>query len=183
MSARRHDPLRLDVARLSSDGESLAGEWPLASFERLCVMQTAPQDWLLPPVAWRVRGERRPVSGEEPQTWLQIQARATIWFTCQRCMQPYRTEVVVDRAIRFVRGEDQAEALDAESEEDVLALPRELDLRALVEDELLLALPIVPRHEACPDAPPVPAASAPAPAQAQRPFEVLKALKPRAADG
>jgi uncharacterized protein len=183
MSARRHDPLRLDVAGLTADGETLPGEWPLASLERLCEMQTAPQDWLMPPVAWRVRGERRPVSGEQPQTWLHIRAQATIWLTCQRCLQPYRTELVVDRAIRFVRGEDLAEALDAESEEDVLALPRELDLRALVEDELLLALPIVPRHETCPDTPPALAASTPALAQAQHPFEILKALKTGAADG
>ena len=33
--------------------------------------------------------------------------------------------------------------------DDVLALGRSLDLRELVEDELLLALPIVPRHEVC----------------------------------
>lgn len=183
MSARRHDPLRLDVARLSADGATLAGDWPLASLERLCAMQTAPQDWLMPPLAWRVRGERRPVAGAQPQVWLHIGAEATIWLTCQRCLQPYRTELVVERAIRFVRGEDQAEALDAESEEDVLALPRELDLRALIEDELLLALPIVPRHETCPDAPPALAEAAAVRAQTQRPFEILQALKPRAADG
>lgn len=181
MSARRHDPLRLDVARLSADGDTLAGDWPLASLERLCAMQTAPQDWLMPPLGWRVRGERRPVAGQEPQVWLHIQAQAALWLTCQRCLQPYRTDVVVDRAVRFVRGEDQAEALDAESEEDVLALPRELDLRELVEDELLLALPIVPRHEACPEAPPALAESAAVAAQTQRPFAVLKALKPGAA--
>lgn len=160
----------------------MQGQWPLASLERLCGMQNAPQDWMLPPVSWRVRGERRLVAGEAPQTWLQIQAQATMWLTCQRCLQPYRTELVVDRAIRFVRGEDQAEALDAESEDDVLALPRSLDLRALVEDELLLAIPIVPRHDACPDAPPAQTeAQAPSP-PVQRPFAVLGALKSRVSD-
>lgn len=181
MSARRHDPLRLDVARLSAGGETLQGQWPIDSLERLCGMQAAPQDWLPPAVSWRVRGEQRNESGETPQTWLQVQARATIWLTCQRCLQPYRTELVVDRAIRFVPGEDRAEALDAECEEDVLALPRSLDLRALVEDELLLALPIVPRHEACPDATPAQAEAEP-PQPVQNPFAVLGALKARAPD-
>ena len=51
-------------------------------------------------------------------------------------------------ALRFVDGEAQAEALDADSEDDVLALAPALDLRTLVEDELLLAWPIVPRHDA-----------------------------------
>jgi uncharacterized metal-binding protein YceD (DUF177 family) len=49
----------------------------------------------------------------------------------------------------------------------------------------VLALPIVPRHEACPDAPLALAESAlpQAPPQMQHPFEVLKALKSRAVDG
>jgi len=33
----------------------------------------------------------------------------------------------------------------------VLAITRALDLRDLIEDELLLAMPIVPRHEVCPE--------------------------------
>ena len=47
--------------------------------------------------------------------------------------------------VAFVRGEDAAAELDAESDFDVLTLTRSLDLRELVEDELLLALPLVPR--------------------------------------
>ena len=39
---------------------------------------------------------------------------------------------------------------DEDSDEDVLALTPSLDLLPLVEDELILALPLVPRHEACP---------------------------------
>jgi uncharacterized protein len=92
-------------------------------------------------------------------------------------MQPMRTELVADRSIRFVPGEDQAEALDAESEDDVLALTRALDLRTLVEDELLLALPIVPRHDVCPDAALASAHAAPAPTPAENPFAALVALK------
>ena len=46
----------------------------------------------------------------------------------------------------------KAAALDDASEDDVLALSGELDVRELVEDELLLALPLVPRHDVCPGA-------------------------------
>ncbi len=52
-------------------------------------------------------------------------------------------------------GEEAAAALDAESDDDVLALESSLDLHALVEDELLLALPLVPRHDECPEPLPV----------------------------
>jgi uncharacterized protein len=60
------------------------------------------------------------------------------------------TEVSADRWFRFAADEATAAALDDESEEDVLVLSSEFDLLMLVEDELLMALPLVPRHETCP---------------------------------
>ena len=102
-------------------------------------------------------------------------------MACQRCLAPVSTPASVDRWIRFVTGEAQAEALDAESEDDVLALPRWLDLAELVEDELLLALPIVPRHETCPAPLPMPAQPVEDEEGEARPnpFAVLAQLKSR----
>ena len=60
----------------------------------------------------------------------------------------------------------------------MLVLSRQFDLRELVEDELLLTLPIVPKHEQCPallpSAAPGLAAEDVAPAH---PFAALAALK------
>ena len=56
----------------------------------------------------------------------------------------------VRRSIRFVHGADLAQQLDEEGEEDVLDSSAALDLRELIEDELILALPLVPRHDVCP---------------------------------
>jgi uncharacterized protein len=150
MGVRRIDPLRLDVAALARDGATLSGEWPMGDLARLQQSQSPPQDWMPPPVVWSVRGERRAVAGGAPETWLHLQAQVPVWLTCQRCLLPYRIELTADRPVRFVPGEERAEALDAEIDEDVLALTPALNLRTLVEDELLLALPIVPRHEVCP---------------------------------
>lgn len=58
--------------------------------------------------------------------------------------------MAVDHSIRFVKDEAAAAELDADSEDDVLALSRQFDLMGLIEDELIMALPIVPRHEHCP---------------------------------
>jgi uncharacterized protein len=61
--------------------------------------------------------------------------------------------------------------------------PRGLDLTALVEDELILALPLVPRHETCPQPLPgqvaTPSAGEPTdvPSATRRPFEALRALR------
>jgi uncharacterized protein len=84
----------------------------------------------------------------------------------------------IDRRFFFVPGEDAAADLDADSEDDVLALTPSLDLHALVEDELLLALPIVPRHDQCPVAVPLVFDDESAGAEAaDHPFAVLAALR------
>ncbi|MFG5406757.1 DUF177 domain-containing protein [Piscinibacter sakaiensis] len=102
-------------------------------------------------------------------------------LTCQRCLQAVEVDLAVARAFRFVADEDRAAAEDMDADEEVLATTRSLDLPALVEDELLLALPLVPRHDgACPQPlPQAAAASAQEEAPRQRPFEALAALKGR----
>ena len=156
MRSPRHDPLRLDVAAFAVGGGVLEGDWPGPSLERLADLQVPPQDVGQADVHWRAQGERRLKAGSEAELWLSLSVQAPVWLTCQRCLQPMALDLVLERRLRFVRGESQAEALDAESDDDVLALPRWLDLRELVEDELLLGLPLVPRHETCPQPLPVP---------------------------
>lgn len=177
---RPHDALRLDVQAFITDGQALAGCWPGAGLVRLAELQSPPQDAGLADVDWQVSGHRLPVAGSEAELWLQLQADTRVWLTCQRCLQPFAEPLAVDRRIRFVRGEAAAEALDAEIEDDVLALSKSLDLRELVEDELLLALPIVPRHDACPQPLPLPADSASPPEDVPdrpHPFAALQRLK------
>lgn len=156
MRAPRHDPLRLDLAAFAADGASLSGEWPGHTLARLADLQTPPQDTAPAPVTWHAQGERRAVAVGDPELWLTLQVQAPVWLTCQRCLQPMSVPLALDRRLRFVHGEAEAEALDAESEDDVLALARWMSLRELVEDELLLALPLVPRHGVCPQPLPVP---------------------------
>ena len=156
MRSPRHDPLRLDLAAFAADGGALEGDWPGPTLQRLADLQLPPQDLGQADVHWRVQGERQVKAGGEAELWLALSVRAAVWLSCQRCLQPLAVDLVLDRRLRFVQGESQAETLDAESDDDVLALPRWLDLRELVEDELLLGLPLVPRHETCPQPLPVP---------------------------
>ena len=132
-------------------------------------------------ITWQATGERASLGPAGRQAALHLVADVTVPLECQRCLQAVEVPLHIDRRLFFVEGEDAAAALDAESEQDVLALSRALDLPGLLEDELLLALPIVPRHEHCPQ--PLAAASAAAEVAnddaepAENPFAVLAALK------
>lgn len=149
MATRRPDPHRLDVAALAADGAQLDGQCAAQDLTRWREMQAPPQGKALPPVQWTVSGEQRQRGGEPLQTWLHLRIHALGWPTCQRCLQPFSTPVEIDRAFRFAASEGEAEALDADSDDDVLALTPAFDLVSLIEDELLLAWPLVPRHERC----------------------------------
>lgn len=177
-TSRPFDPLRLDVERFARDGAALAGEWPLGAMTRLaeaCHAEHPPQPQ--DAVAWQARGEIRRANGES-QTWLGLSLRTGMNLTCQRCLGAVRVPLAVDAKFRFVDGEAQAAALDADAEEDVLASTRSLDLRTLAEDELLLALPLVPRHDRCPT--PLPQSSSEPDGEAEpapNPFAALAGLK------
>lgn len=151
MRIRHFDPLHLDVEAFARSGAPLQGSWPLIQLERLCA-SAAPEQPVQPDdvLVWQIQGELRSVRGKEHEIWLHLRAQAEVSMTCQRCLKPVRFPLNVAQSIRFVEGEEAAEALDFECEDDVLAMSRSLNTQVLLEDELLLALPLVPRHERCP---------------------------------
>lgn len=175
MKERGPDPRALDVMALCKAAGTLQGQWPLAAMARLGESLCGASDGT---ATWQARGWLAPVLGGEAEVWLELQGSAEVPLECQRCLQPMSERLAVQRRFRFVRTEDEAARLDEESEDDVLALPARLDLQALLEDELILALPIVPRHGTCPLPLPLPTAEpleeeAPAP----NPFAALAALR------
>ena len=150
MTSRVFDPLSLDIAAFARQGGETSGMESIAALNRL--FDEAHAD--AKPVAseqveWQAKGETRSRRGGEPQIWLHLTCRTRLALICQRCLQPVDTEVHAQRSFQFVADEALAAEIDADSEEDVLALSRTLNLIELIEDELLLALPLVPRHPAC----------------------------------
>ena len=139
---------RLDVVAFAREGGTLQGHEALRQRTRL-LDETHGQGAELP-VQWEARGEAVAVTGGDPQIWLHLKASAVLPLTCQRCLAPVDVTLTVDRAFRFVADEATALAQDDESEEDLLAISRDFDLAELVEDELLMEMPAVPRHEVCP---------------------------------
>jgi len=178
MKERVFDPRKLDVAAFARDAASLHGEWPATSLQRLAeaaAAESPASQW--PAVTWSVEGETREVRGQA-QAWLHLKIGASVQLTCQRCLKAVGETLALERSIRFVKDENEAAELDVDSEEDVLALQRHLDLAELIEDELLLALPLVPRHETCPQPLPVPAEDDEVLEEKRpNPFAALAALK------
>jgi uncharacterized protein len=174
---RQFSARRLDVQAFAEDGEQLTGQGPLREFPRLSAEGQAHGGDR--PVAWSARGELHNPQHVQPQVWLYLTASTVLPLTCQRCLEPVDVPLAVDRSFRFVADEQTAAAQDDEAEEDLLAISRSFDLLELLEDELLMEVPVVPRHDVCPT--PVRLSAADPhfeeAAPAENPFAALKVLK------
>lgn len=146
------NPDRLDVRAFAQAGAELQADDPLTRFERLMAEAHADDGQpALGSVTWRAKGEMRAgASGGALAVWLHLQADTVVPLTCQRCLGPVDTPLKVDRWFRFVNDEATAEAEDDDCEEDLLALEPRPRLHDVLEDELLMELPLVPLHDTCP---------------------------------
>lgn len=174
---------RLDVAALALANGYLKGDDLLQKYERLKQESSRLEADLTKDeqIFWKATGELADSAGLKPQVWLHVTAHARLPQTCQRCLGEVSTVLDVERSYRFVADEATAEAQDDACEEDLLAISREFNLLALIEDELLMALPQVPLHDVCPVPPKMAAVDADFEAEGAtgrpNPFAVLGALK------
>jgi uncharacterized protein len=165
MSARL--PVQIDPIRLADEGVRLAGELPLSEFPRLREMVRAGSGE--EPVTIELNFERTVQGMRVMRGWLHTR----LSMTCQRCLE---TVVVVLEAKPFAEllrpgerstgGTDDAETLTVEGPQP---------LSGLVEDELLLVMPMVPMHDEgeC-AAPSAIGKVVPAPEKKPNPFLVLR---------
>jgi uncharacterized protein len=172
------DAQHLHIAAFAKGQGTHAGEERLSRFERLLEQSQGIGGETL--VSYSVQGDMRldAAGGEEP--WLHLSAHATVALVCQRCLGPVDQEISFERDFRFVASEALAEVEDEESEEDVLVVSKAFNLLELIEDELLMATPLVSKHEVCPTQVKLQAADpefAELPQEKPNPFAVLQQLK------
>lgn len=173
------DPRHLDIKAFAQAGAELQGQSSLAQWPRLLDEQMAGAQGQEHAVHWWLQGHMVPVIGGAARIGLTLQAEVDLPLQCQRCLGPVVERVETEREFVFVTDEATAEALDEDSEEDVLVISRDFDALSLVEDELILALPLVPRHEECPQDLPAQAADEAFEVASERPnpFAALATLK------
>lgn len=83
---------------------------------------------------------------------LRCTVEAAVEMQCQRCLQPVGVAVASDRLLYLAASEadaDRLEAALADEDIEVIVAGQNLDLAGVVEDEVLLSLPIVPMHADC----------------------------------
>jgi len=171
----------LDTTAFAKANAVIEGQDPLSAFERLAQEAQAPVEGMS--VSWYAEGEHVPETAGPGHLWLHVEADAQVPMICQRCLGVAHIALQVDRSFRFVKDEATAEAMDDEAEEDLLAASKEFNVRALIEDELLMELPLVPMHDACPEVMPMASTDEDfeaASTEKTNPFAVLAGLRKNA---
>jgi uncharacterized protein len=78
---------------------------------------------------------------------LVVEASGAAQLTCQRCLGAL--ELPIGLAVELELAESEQEIGAADDDVDRVLATKAMDVVALVEDEVLLALPMAPRHERC----------------------------------
>lgn len=167
--SQHRDPSRIisDPFRFAAEARSLEGVSAAANLLRLSdALATSVGE-----VAWRIEGAM--VDGAEgPEPRLRLEVAGELQLCCQRCLGSLAWPVKIGTQMHPVRSGQQIPEDELENDAvDAIELDGELDVSALVEDEILLALPIAPRHQVC-DAP-KPAGGA----SKESPFAALASLR------
>lgn len=175
MTSRPPHALALfDFARVEGELHSTV---PLSALPRLRELLEGDEG---APVEWTLRGFQRERTGLRPQAMVALRVRAELRLICQRCLQEM-TQVIEDAVdFRLVIDEPPMTLEELEAEDEALPAEDPVDVLELIEDQLILALPLVPMHAVCPQsqaAEQSPAQSESAPGEErQHPFANLRDL-------
>jgi uncharacterized protein len=153
----------IDGFEFAASGAHLHGAWPADAFPRVRGMLYDSQG----SVEYDLRGSRD-VHGRHG---LEMRIRGALRLACRRCLEPVSVAVEEDIRLWLARSQEEIDAMPLTAEgPDGIVASKEMAVRDLVEDELLLALPYAPRHVDCP------ANGARSPGARQSPFSGLRGM-------
>jgi uncharacterized protein len=129
----------LDPISFTAQGETLQGEGVPGDIQGLKNLLHSGEGWF----KYRISGDV--TYNHEPQLRIQLEGRLVL--TCQRCLEGMLFKLDGDNTLLMVRRESDLPALEDERiGVDVIVLPERLDVAQIVEEEILLALPLAPCH-------------------------------------
>tara|TARA_R110000850_G_scaffold277133_1_gene423303 strand:- start:80642 stop:81202 length:561 start_codon:yes stop_codon:yes gene_type:complete len=169
----------IDALGFARAGSFLQGQAPLGLFARMLEGQLVqPEAQRESFVNWTLEGENT-ASG---RYFLHVTAHAEPMLECQRCLRPFICKINVDNRVELVRtpAEQDSDDLDDDGIERIVGSKR-FSVLGFVEDELILAMPYVPKHHECPSDSGIQAdrsaSSQEQETRRQSPFSVLEQLK------
>jgi uncharacterized protein len=136
-----HQPV-IDGFEFASAGAMQQGRMPLSGFPRLQDQLASNEGEVEYEIQGALDGRGRP--------GLRLWIRGTLPLRCQRCLEPMHVEVAEEQllVLAATQAEIDADPVEAQAPDRVLA-GRQMAVRDLVEDQLILALPYAPRHARC----------------------------------
>ena len=96
---------------------------------------------------WQVKTHFADSPGSEPQQFLELALKGHIHLVCQSCLQDCGLDLAQESRFVMVASEDEADAFPMEDDQqEPLVASQHFDLLGLIEDEILLSMPLIPKH-------------------------------------
>ena len=175
-------PAQIEPFKWAEQGFTWSGTLPLSRFARIAREAVGSIDDQLINIDCKLS-----MDAYHRIVWLDGHVETKVPMECQRCLDPVEVPLVSDFHLALVDDESLIERLDEDADFIVLGesesttkgdylTPSTIDLLALLEDELLLLLPLSPKHDAC-ELKHQPAIQDIVEEKRDNPFDVLASLK------
>ncbi|BCL76017.1 hypothetical protein JHS3_17530 [Jeongeupia sp. HS-3] len=157
-------------AEFAREGGALEGVAQLADFPRLLDLLAESRGEVRWSIGSYVDRFERPT--------LTVKAEGELQLVCQRCMAPMAWPFEIDTVLTQFPTEEAADEAEAVDEAlDTVLIDPALDVLALIEEEILLAMPYAPLHVTCAAPGDTPVGNT-----KPNPFAVLAQMKTRKAE-
>lgn len=130
-------PENVDFLKQVERNACFEGAWPVSSFARLAEAICSKQGEVTVRLKFGTRAGMHCLDGY---------VQAELELRCERCLEPVKQHIESGFRFGLITSEDEADLLPKEFE-PLLVSDSGLSLLDLVEDEILLSLPIVARHD------------------------------------
>ena len=96
---------------------------------------------------WDIQTHFEHSPGSEPHQIMELAIKGRLHLTCQRCLQGCAVDLDEKRRFIFLATESQADDYPLEDEEqEPLVASQQFNLLETIEDEILLSIPLIPKH-------------------------------------
>ena len=131
-------PKHFDPRKYANHESAFEGSLPLNKFKELCAILASDEGDVFIHLDFRVDEDRRYIATGSLTAQVQV--------VCQRCMGAVPHDLALDLSLAFVYDEDHAKNIP-NSYDPVVMTDGDVILADMVEQEIILALPIVAYHE------------------------------------